>query len=717
MKNVVSVLAFAAGAAATGFRNFPPFACPANTDNKCTDLQKPGFSFGDLNLGPFTQYKDFSWKGFTCGSKGGNNGGNSGGKTIGGVCTSDRNTSPSFSCGPKVDKFSLGTIVVAPEFDTDLEFHYDMPDGKVCKHRNSCKKSGTTVVNNQCGGAKGVTIVIPKQPNKKPTCSIDIRTISFDCNPPKTTTTVATTSTTASVTVPTVPSVPTTLVTVSSTTSVPEVPSTTVPQVPSSSAPGVPSSVPGVPSSVPGVPSSVPGVPSSVPGVPSSVPGIPSSVPGVPSSVPGVPSSVPGVPSSVPGVPSSVPGVPSSVPSVPTSAPGVSTTTSNSPQDTTSAPPADVSSKTVPPVVDSSINTNTVPVTTDTTTEITTTVITSFETTSTVFSTVVSTITSCAPTVPDCPNNGGVTTTVVTVAVSTTICPVTETLTTVLTTTSAIVVPPVNPPVNPPANPSNTVVPPVKPPVNPPGNGVGTLTTVVPGTTTTANSPVETLPCPGVVPACLNTFLFSVGCADNTDSKCYCPDTLFVKNVFECIYAHGETDSIVSEAVVYFQGICGQFAPANPVIATGATVTKFITVTAPPTSVAPVYTTVIIDTTEVVPCTDDAGVVIPSSSSTVIVRATLPVPQVGFQTASGVVGVIPITAPPQAIQTGFPGGPGAPGAPGVGGKPATTAFTAPVGTGGLVPTSRPAIVTAGSGRVSAGLGLSFGMAVLAVLGL
>lgn len=168
MKSIVSFAALAAGVAATvsppsthtivprltpvqGFRNVPPFPIPDNTDNKCNDVQKPGFSFEDLTPGPFGSYGDFDFKGFTCGDFGGGRfKRRTGQKFIGGLCGSTKQSSPSFGCGPKIPNFSLGSIRVEPEFDCDLEFHYDMPDGSTCKHRNACKKSGTTVVNSQC---------------------------------------------------------------------------------------------------------------------------------------------------------------------------------------------------------------------------------------------------------------------------------------------------------------------------------------------------------------------------------------------------------------------------------------------------------------------------------------------------------------------------------------------------------------------------------------
>jgi hypothetical protein len=332
---------------------------------------------------------------------------------------------------------------------------------------------------------------------------------------------------------------------------------------------------------------------------------------------------------------------------------------------------------------------------------VTKTITTSYDSTSTIFTTTTQTLTSCGPTVPDCPANS-VVTTVVTVAVSTTICPVTETLTTVVSSA-------------PPSSPTGAASSPTGAASSATGSG-SSGSPAASGTTSLVSSvssvaPVETLPCPAVVPSCLNTFLFTIGCSDNTDAACYCPDATFIKNVYDCLYAHGETDAIVAEAVAYFQGICGKWVNENPAIATGATVTTYITVTAQPT-VAPVYTTVIVDVTTVVPCTDDAGVVIPSSSTTVTVSTSMTVPQVDFTTGStGGVDIIPITAVPAVTPAPSSGAPGA-----VITTNGTT-LTVPTGTGSLRPTTTSAIATAGGGRVTASFGLAGVVALVAAVAL
>ncbi|KAK3367036.1 hypothetical protein B0T24DRAFT_378887 [Lasiosphaeria ovina] len=651
MKNVVSILALASSVVATGFNKAPPFSCPSNTDNKCTDKQKPGFNFGDLNIGPVFQYNDFTFKNFQCGASSGKRfEPRTSSKFIGGTCHPDKASSPSFGCGASVEKFSLGSIHVKPEFDCDLEFHYDMPDGSTCKHRNPCSKSGTTVVNSQCGGAKNVTIVYPPQPNKpKPSCSVQVPTVSFDCSTKPATTKPATTTAPGT--------------TAPGTTA----PGTTAPGTTSTTAPGTTAPGTTAPSTT----------------------------------APGTTSTT------APGT--TAPG---------TSAPGTTSTTAAG---TTSTAPVGVSSNS--PVTASS----SAPAVVSSSSTVTTTFVT--QSTSTVFTTSTQTITSCAPTITNCPANS-VVTTVVTVAVSTTICPVTLTQTSVLTTSSAPVVvdttssAPVvvdttsSAPVvvgttsSAPVDVGTTSVAPVGGSTSSAPADVGTTSTTVIGTTSAATSvaPVETLPCPDVVPSCLSTFILSVGCSDNSDSSCYCPDEIFVKNIFNCIYAHGATDQIVSEAVIFFQGICAQYVPTNPAIATGATVTTYITVSATPTAVAPVYTTITVDQTVVVPCTDSAGVTIPSSSTTVTISTTLSVPQVGFTTGTaGSVGLIPVTTPPAVASS----------VPGLVTAPATGVITAgPVGTGSFRPSAtQPGFVTAGSGRVNAGLGLALGMALLAIVGL
>jgi len=586
-----------------GFKDAPAFPCPGNTDNKCTDKQLSGFDFSSLPFGPFSSYNNFSFKGWTAGSDNSKRfSPRTGGNKISGVCGHTKEQSPSFGCG---DKFSLGGVHVKPEFDCDLEFHYEMPGGSTCKHRTSCSKSGTDVKNEQCGGATSVTVVYPPQPtHTKTTCSVDIHTMTFDC---------------------------------SSSSTKPTKPATTKP------ATTKPSSTKATSTAETTTTSETKGVETTTSTTKGSETSETSSSTLVVETTPAVTS-----------------------PPVTTSPPFGNGTTSTA---------SETTSESIKETTSESIQ------------ESTSTYVTSFLSTSTIFTTSVSTITSCAETVTNCPARS-VTTTIVTVAVSTTICPVTETRTSVHTKPTGKV--------------TKTTA-----------SSETTSKAIETTSTTSSSKPVETLPCPNVVPQCLNTFMFSVACSDNSDSACYCPDEIFVKNVFNCIYAHGESAQVVSEAVIFLQGICAPYVPSNPAIATGATVTSFVTASATvTTSLAPVYTTVTVEATTVVPCTDSAGSVIASSSSTIVVSTAITVPNVAFTTGTGSassIGLVPVTATTAS--------PTITGSSKATTTPATL-ITAPAGTGFFTPKpSATGIVTVSSShRVSAGFGLALAvMALVAAL--
>lgn len=596
-----------------GFRGANPFTCPDNTDNSaCEDKQRGGFDFSDLLPGQ----KDFSYGGFKFGGGFECKDDKRSRRELSGDCGPDKSSNPFF--GRDTENFSISEIEIYTEFDTDLEFVYEMPNGGSCKHRAACSSKGSTIKNTQCGGAKKVTVVHPKQNNKpKSNCGIRIPKIDFDCQPPKTTNPPKSTSPPKTNT----PELP-------GTTEVPEIPETTeVPEVPETTVPEVPGTTV------------------------------------VTSSSPE--SSNPAEEES-----STV-----EVPEVP----GTTAVTSSSPEEPTPSAPEEGSSTAVAETSESPEQPGTTAPP-----EIETTV-TSHLTTSTIFTTIISTTFDCGPTVPDCPADQASTVIVTaTVPLTTTVCPVTETITrtkdTPVETPSAVVSSVV----------SNSPV----------ESGVSSVT---------PPNPIETLPCPQVVPACLNTWLFSVGCSDNTDTACFCPDTAFVQNIFTCIYAYGETDIIVSEAIVFFQGICGGHVPENPAIVTGVDSITSVITEAPKPTVPAGYATVTVTVTTVVPCVSD-GVTISGSSTTTIIEQTAEIPNVGFQTNSeGNVNVVPTT--PASIV-----------------NPAPSATATPIGTFVSVPVpaatgtqaSSPAtpstpVLVAGASKVASGLGL--GLAAVVALAL
>lgn len=169
-------------------------------------------------------------------------------------------------------------------------------------------------------------------------------------------------------------------------------------------------------------------------------------------------------------------------------------------------------------------------------------------------------------------------------------------------------------------------------------------------TTTSSSAPVTTASCPDVLPQCLNTWLFSVGCSSNTDTACFCPSEIFITNIFECVNAYGTTTDIISQAQIYLQGICSPYIGTNPALVTGAS--SVATSGVAQTSYA--VTTVLVYTTLVVPCTDSAGSTIPSSSSTTILSTSLVVPQVVFATTTGVstTEAVLVTGQPTSVNAG-----------------------------------------------------------------
>ncbi|RPB29325.1 hypothetical protein L211DRAFT_776305, partial [Terfezia boudieri ATCC MYA-4762] len=146
-----------ASVSATGWRQQPPFPCPKNIANQCTDVEKVGFDWNDLGDDvPVTDYNGYKFEGWTCGSTPGKKsrltGTQFGKKRIGCGLSKDEFTN-TISCPSK--EFSVGEIDVSTDVDkVDLEIHYIMPDNSVCKKFAKCYKDGETIPNDQCGGAK-----------------------------------------------------------------------------------------------------------------------------------------------------------------------------------------------------------------------------------------------------------------------------------------------------------------------------------------------------------------------------------------------------------------------------------------------------------------------------------------------------------------------------------------------------------------------------------
>lgn len=148
-------------------------------------------------------------------------------------------------------------------------------------------------------------------------------------------------------------------------------------------------------------------------------------------------------------------------------------------------------------------------------------------TTSTVYTTEEITITSCAPTVTKCPAHS---TTVITstYVVSTTVCPIT--------------------------------------PTNAPPRSTSIHTSMTSTSPDIPDTSVVPVPCPELVPKCLNTWLSIPKCDSNSDAACFCPSSEFTGKVTTCIHSWGKSEKEINSALSYFAGICAPYVPSNPEI-------------------------------------------------------------------------------------------------------------------------------------------------------
>ncbi|OAK97891.1 hypothetical protein IQ06DRAFT_296158 [Phaeosphaeriaceae sp. SRC1lsM3a] len=167
-----------------------PFSSPQYANNECSDKQKGGFDWSDLKDGDSNfQYGDFDFsKNWKCSNSFGKRDAITkrtfGNKAITNKCTKDKPAS--FGCDKRKDGFSITTIDVSVEFDVEIDLHYTMTDGSLCKQKSvPCKKDGSTIQNTQCGGAKSVDVYLGnKYKGDKSECQIGFHHIGFDCDKP-----------------------------------------------------------------------------------------------------------------------------------------------------------------------------------------------------------------------------------------------------------------------------------------------------------------------------------------------------------------------------------------------------------------------------------------------------------------------------------------------------------------------------------------------------
>jgi len=138
------------------------------------------------------------------------------------------------------------------------------------------------------------------------------------------------------------------------------------------------------------------------------------------------------------------------------------------------------------------------------------------------------------------------------------------------------------------------------------------------------STPAQHAQCPDILPQCLNTWIFTTSCKDNTDCSCYCKDDTFISSVYGCLSAWGLDNTELQAAISYLVGVCAEFIPSNPGIITNCPSSIPIAPTSPPpTSVSgPTVsvTTAIVDTT-ITTC--PVGATVTSANRTTVLQSAI----------------------------------------------------------------------------------------------
>jgi hypothetical protein len=72
----------------------------------------------------------------------------------------------------------------------------------------------------------------------------------------------------------------------------------------------------------------------------------------------------------------------------------------------------------------------------------------------------------------------------------------------------------------------------------------------------------------GLLPQCLNTWMFQANCKDNKEFTCYCKNPELITNVMGCVKAWAKDESDAKTAASFLMGLCAPFVPQNPAIIT-----------------------------------------------------------------------------------------------------------------------------------------------------
>jgi hypothetical protein len=177
------------------------FSTCGNTDTTCSTEQHKGYDWTGLNIGkPVTSYGANTFSGgWTCNSikskrdeltKRHFNSKCVSGKlpSRGSSASPSKNGAGSLSigCSGEKNKFSISEMHISSTYNTNVDCHYNMPDGSVCKHSVPCSAGGSIVKNTQCGGAISVSFSHGKPSSSGPSsnkgdCDLNIHSVGFAC--------------------------------------------------------------------------------------------------------------------------------------------------------------------------------------------------------------------------------------------------------------------------------------------------------------------------------------------------------------------------------------------------------------------------------------------------------------------------------------------------------------------------------------------------------
>lgn len=602
-------------------------------------------------------------------------------KAISSYCGHDLSSAPSFDCGSKssVSSFSISTFYVSVEFDSRLELYYEMQDGSLCRQSHQCSSgSYNEITNTQCGGAMRVSFVYPKQGNSKDRCKIEIPSVGFHCETSATLTTALVTTSMASVRsggtttgdTCTKPDCKGYQTDVSVSTASTRSTATRSTAITSASTRGYSCIAPSCKSYIQTT-STGSFITSTLPTnshkcsthscgghktttsdsgnhtQPSSRTAEESTTTNQQSTVAHSSSHARFTTKSTQTISSSKPlattnesvGKETSGCSTPHVVNDNSTSTANTlvTHTATKYGTGILNRTTESHLIDTVTyagagETSLTRLRSNTGTYIETkaTIGASFSSTSTIYATSLRTITSCNSEVTSCSITSGPPVVITeTIAVRTTIVSTAETRVDKSASTSS-----------------------------PTHLNVNIASSSQMTDEDHPATPTSSYDIPDVLPSCINTFLgFAEDCRDNTDAACYCPDQTFVNNVFQCLYAHGESDGVIAKAISFFQGICVGYVSENPAVYTGAeSVTRIITVTGTMVIASAPYTTVTVYTTITQSFIATDGSTIARNGTAVAISTEYAVPEIGFTTGpSGSVNAVPpATTEPAVPKTLYP---------------------------------------------------------------